>query len=196
VAEVFDVFLSHSHDDAEWVEQLAKSLEDQHSIKPWLDKWMLIPGQSWQPTMARGLASAASCVVCLGASTPDGWFRKEIEKALNRQASDAEFRVVPLLLPTVPDETVEGLKASFQADFLELNTWVDFRSDADESYSLHVLVCAIRGEAPGRWETSQSSLDGDGEEMTQKLRRLRELGDLVDERVVLEMQTKILERFL
>ena len=43
--ELFDVFLSHSHSDADAVEMLAKRLEDTEGLKVWLDKWTLIPGE-------------------------------------------------------------------------------------------------------------------------------------------------------
>jgi hypothetical protein len=62
-----DAFLSHSHENAVWVEALACRLEDEFGIKVWLDKWVLVPGKSWQPAMARGLEEAASCAVFIGA---------------------------------------------------------------------------------------------------------------------------------
>lgn len=195
---MFDVFLSHSHDDAEWVEGLARALEDQHDVKPWLDKWMLIPGQPWQPAMARALAEASNCVVCLGATTPHGWFHNEIQKALNRQATDPDFGVIPLLLPTADVGEADQLKRTFKETFLEINTWVDFRTGVDDRYAWYLLVCAIRGEAPGRWDGGNGEATEESVEMTRKLRRLRELrdGNLVDDLVALDMQAKILEKFL
>ena len=87
----FDVFLSHSHVDAKWAENLATRLESEVGFHVWLDKWVLIPGQSWQQAMARGLNQAKACAVCIGENTPLGWFREEIERALNRQAKDHPF---------------------------------------------------------------------------------------------------------
>lgn len=46
----FHAFLSYSHDDANWVENLAYRLEDQDGFKVWLDRWVLVPGKSWQQT--------------------------------------------------------------------------------------------------------------------------------------------------
>jgi hypothetical protein len=48
----FDVFLSHSHHDAVWVEKLASRLADEHEFLVWLDRWNLIPGKPWQQEMA------------------------------------------------------------------------------------------------------------------------------------------------
>jgi hypothetical protein len=94
-AREFNAFLSHSHDDAEWVQRLALRLEDECGFHVWLDRWRLVPGESWQQEMALGLDRADTCVVCVGSATPDGWFRQEIERALDIQSKDAAFRVIP-----------------------------------------------------------------------------------------------------
>ncbi len=140
-AEQFDVFLSYSHTDAEWVEHLARRLEDEHGFRVWLDKWVLVPGQPWQQAMARGIDQAGCCAVCIGEYTPIGWFKREIERALDRQTKVSSFRVIPVLLPIAKRINVD--------DFLELNTWVDFRG-ADQDYAFHVLVCGVKGIPPGR----------------------------------------------
>lgn len=89
--ETFDVFLSHSHTDAAWVEKLAMRLEDHAKLRVWLDKWILVPGERWQQAIARGLHQAKSCAVCISNQTPEGWFREEIERAINRQNKDSFF---------------------------------------------------------------------------------------------------------
>jgi hypothetical protein len=80
--------LSHPHQYGDWVEGLARRLEDEHQLRVWLDRWILVPGESWQQAMAKGLEEAASCAVCVGEKTPRGWFQQEAEKALNKQAND------------------------------------------------------------------------------------------------------------
>src|SRR5947207_1603762 len=47
----FDVFLSHSSPDKLAVEELARRLEDEAKLKPWLDKWNLVPGEPWQEAL-------------------------------------------------------------------------------------------------------------------------------------------------
>ncbi len=147
----FDVFLSHSHVDAVWVEQLAQRLEDEAGLLTWLDKWVLVAGQSWQQAMAQGLYQAKTCAVCIGERTPLGWFREEIERALNHQTRYPTFSVIPVLLPGAKTENVDN--------FLELRTWVDFREPADDAYAFHVLVCGIKGIAPGRWPFKKINKD-------------------------------------
>ena len=140
--EIYDVFLSHSHSDAKLVEELAKQLVDMKKLNVWLDKWILVPGEPWQQGMACGLNQAKSCVVCISKQTPMGWFKEEIERALNRQTADPSFRVIPVLLP--------GAKDFNGDDFLGLRTWVDFREGIDDAEAFHRLVSGIKGVAPRR----------------------------------------------
>ena len=146
----FEVFLSHAHVDADLVEKLAARLEDEADLRVWLDKWILIPGAHWQQEMARGLEEAKTCAVCIGRITPAGWFREEIERALNRQAKDSNFRVIPVILPDGDCSIVDN--------FLELRTWVVFRYGIDEGYAFHLLTCGVRGahleghlRRPAKW---------------------------------------------
>ena len=189
----WDVFLSHSHLDADWVEELAKRLEDERRLQPWLDRWVLVPGKPWQREIARGLEQASSCAVCLGRHTPQGWFENEIGKALNRQAKDREFRVIPVLLPGAN----AGLAETLQDTFLDLNTWVDFREQSDPDRAFHLLVCGVKGIAPGRW-TPPAPSNSPGAEIVEKLHQLQQLrqASLVDDTVAVDVQRKIVEKHL
>ncbi len=161
--ELFDVFLSHSHEDAEWVEKLAKRLEDDAELRVWLDKWIAVPGEHWQQAMARGLDQAKTCAVCIGDQTPEGWFREEFERALNRQTKDKSFRVIPVLLPNAKTINVDV--------FLELRTWVDFRTGLHDSRAFHRLVSGIRGVPPGRGPEEEMKSDSQHIMVREKLNK-------------------------
>jgi hypothetical protein len=186
----FNAFLSHSHNDAEWVQQIARRLEDECGFRVWLDRWRLVPGESWQQEMALGLDRADTCVVCVGSATPAGWFRQEIERALEIQSKDDSFRVIPLLLPDASTDRV--------SQFLGLRTWIDFRRGQDDQYAFHVLKCGINGEPPGRWpHNSGVSLNNTAWEVAErKLRELQRLEKYVREEVVIEIQRKILDQWI
>ena len=47
----FDIFLSHNSADKGLVEAMAEILQAE-GLKPWLDKWCLVPGQPWQQELA------------------------------------------------------------------------------------------------------------------------------------------------
>ena len=190
--EIFDVFLSHSHLDAVMVEELAKRLEDEFGFRVWLDKWILIPGESWQQAIVRGLDQAKSCAVCIGKETPNGWFREEIERAINRQTKDVSFKVIPVLLPNSQEVNVDN--------FLELRTWVKFKNSFDDPSALHVLVSGIKGVAPGRGpaspeEKASYSSHKQEREFLKQIQQLRS-ERLIDDEIAVEYQRKILDRFM
>jgi hypothetical protein len=186
---VFDVFLSHSHVDAEPVETLGEYLEDKATFRVWLDKWILVPGKHWQQEMAKGLDQAKTCAVCIGQETPRGWFKEEIERALNRQTKDDAFRVIPVILPG-GDKTVID-------EFLELRTWVHFSQGFDDGNALYLLSCGIKGISPGRGQTAKSVAPELNEirEHLAHLRALRQEG-LIDDPVAVDFQRQLVEKMI
>ena len=186
--KIYDVFLSHSHKDAECVESFAEKLEDEQKIKVWLDKWILIPGEPFRQELAKGLETAKTCAVFIGKETPRGWFNEEISKALNLQTAQKIFRVIPVLLPE-SDE-------SFVIDFLELRTWVDFRNGIDDKRKFHELTCGIKGIKPGRRFIS-SDYNIQKSALEEKLRELENVSHLIEMSVKSEVQKMILiEHFI
>lgn len=186
-SELYDVFLSHAHIDAEDVEVLGARLEDDAELRVWLDRWVLVPGEHWQQEMAKGLDQAQTCAVCVGKRTPDGWFREEIERALNRQTKDKVFRVIPVVLP--------GGNRSLVDSFLELRTWVDFKDGLADGYAFHVLTCGIKGVAPGRYRDESTASEVELVAVREKLVRIRALRQehLIDDDIALEYQRRILD---
>jgi hypothetical protein len=186
----YDVFLSHAHVDAEVVERLAAGLEDKEGLHVLLDKWVLIPGTHWQQEMAKGLEEARTCAVCIGRTTPAGWFREEIERALNRQTKDPGFRVIPVILP--------GGDSSVVDNFLELRTWVVFKNNLEEGDAFHLLTCGVRGVPPGRLPALPLNVDLDVAMTRDKLTRLRALRSerLIDDDIALEYQRRLLDQLM
>jgi tetratricopeptide (TPR) repeat protein len=147
-SEPFDVFLSHAHVDADVVKLLGARLTDEGKLRVWLDQWVLVPGELWVQGLAKGLAGAAACAVCIGRKTPSGWFEQEIQRALNRQAREPNFRVIPIILPDGDPSLVDN--------FLELRTWVQFQGSIEDRDALHRLISGIKGVSPGRQDASLS----------------------------------------
>ncbi|HVT14705.1 MAG TPA: toll/interleukin-1 receptor domain-containing protein [Thermoanaerobaculia bacterium] len=183
----FDVFLSHAHLDAEAVELLGRRLEDQAHLRVWLDRWVLVPGEPWQQGMSKGLDEAKTCAVCIGRHTPAGWFREEIEKALNRQTKEKEFRVIPVILP-------EGDRTLID-NFLELRTWVDFKNGLADGSAFHILVSGIRGLPPGRYPSVESD---EVIAIREKLLRIRAFRQeqLIDDSIAQEYQRRVLDQIM
>ncbi len=187
----FDVFLSYSHDDASCVEQLACVLEDIHKFRVWLDKWILPPGKLWQQEIFRALTQTAACVICIGSSTPKGWFLQEIHRALNIQSKDENFSVIPVILPGGHENMID--------DFLELHTWVDLSSGLKSEEAMHLLICGIKKIAPGRFVSARA--ESAKMTVTPVITRLKELAELreqkiIDEDVHKRFQINMLEDYL
>jgi hypothetical protein len=140
----FDIFLSHNSADKPAVEDIAQKLKNA-GVEPWLDKWYLVPGKTFQSGLADALRNCATCAVFIGPKGFGDWAREEVLIATNRAAKESGYRLIPILLPGVDDP----FDFSTLPPFLTQRTWVDFRKGLDDETPLRVLVNAIRGKPPG-----------------------------------------------
>jgi hypothetical protein len=140
----FDIFLSHHGGDKPVVEEIAHKLK-KAGLEPWLDKWYLVPGHTFQTGLADALRNTASCAVFIGPKGVGDWSREEILVAQDRAAKEAGYRLIPILLPGVEDP----FDYSKLPPSLVQRTWVDFRVGLDDERTLRALVNAIRGKPPG-----------------------------------------------
>jgi RNA polymerase sigma factor (sigma-70 family) len=148
----FDVFMCHSTADKAMVEGLAKRLKSE-GLKPWLDKWNLVPGEPWQPEIENALQKCRSCAVFIGPASSGPWQNEEMRAAIARRVDNrAKFRVIPVLLPKTRNRPSDNLPA-----FLTAATWVDFRKGLDDTEALRVLICGIRGVPPGESPAPRST---------------------------------------
>jgi hypothetical protein len=65
--------------------------------------------------------------------------------AQDRAAKEAGYRLIPILLPGVPDP----FDYNKLPPFLTQRTWIDFRKGFDDVKPLRVLINAIKGKPPG-----------------------------------------------
>ena len=129
----FDVFFSYHWSDHAAVEFVARRLTA-GGLRVFLDRWYLAAGQPWPQALERSLAICDAVAVFLGPSGMGSWQQREKDLALDRQAREAGFPVIPVLLP--------GSDPAL--DFLGLNTWVDLRAGLDDLRLLSVLEAGIR----------------------------------------------------
>ena len=135
----YDVFLSHKGDDKAEVELLGARLKGEAGLRPFLDKWHLVPGESWQPELEHAVDCSASAAIFFGPHGTGPWHTEEIQILLDKAARTRDdFRVIPVLLPGASADTVSV--------FLKQRTWVDFRSGLDNQSAFQRLVAGIKGE--------------------------------------------------
>jgi TIR domain len=107
----YDVFLSYHSRNHAAVEAVARQLREV-GLTVFLDRWYLVPGRQWPEVLEEVLHNCHAVAIFLG---PDGmgpWQQREKDLALDRQARDPTFPVIPVLLPSA-DPTL---------GFLGLNT--------------------------------------------------------------------------
>ena len=143
----WDVFLSYGSPDRAEVERLALYLEGL-GLRVLLDPWRLVPGQPFIPELREAIRAARSCAVFVGPSGTRPWQNREMEAALSQAVDRASsgdewpFRVFLVMLPGALDPSARDLPT-----YLDLNTWIDFRTPAglDDPDSLSRLVAGVRG---------------------------------------------------
>ncbi len=93
-------FLSYSGSDRVAAEALARGLMDA-GTPIWADMLpdCLVPGKPWPAQLERALLDCKGYLILIGAKRVQGWVRFELDYAVNRQAREADFPVVPLILP-------------------------------------------------------------------------------------------------
>ena len=137
----YQVFLSHSSADKDFVRQVAARLK-QDGVRYWFDEERLQPGEPWQKAIEEALPACESCAVFLNAAGRGPWHEAEMRAALSEQFEDDRgFRVIPVLLP--------GADASHVPLFLRQLTWVAFQDEpAAYEAAYQRLLRGIRGDEP------------------------------------------------
>ncbi len=138
----YDVFLNHATADKPAVEALARRLREDDGIEPFLDIWHLVPGTPRQEALEDALTASRTCAVFIGKEL-GLWQNEEMRVALDERVRDADFRVIPVLLPGASRPGGKDLPR-----FLRRLTWVDFRSGLDDE-AYQRFTSGIRGIAPG-----------------------------------------------
>jgi Tfp pilus assembly protein PilF len=189
----FDVFLSHNGRDKEAVEYLARRLVQEAKLRPWLDKWELVPGEAWQEALEAGIGASRTCAVFLG---PDGvgpWQNEEMRAALSDRVSREGFRVIPVLLPGALRPEGKELPR-----FLSRLTWVDFNGPEGlkDDLAFGRLVAGVRGVAPGGDGRTGPPPDPAAETSRRRRRVLLILLTAFMLTVALTIAADIVERFL
>jgi WD40 repeat protein/energy-coupling factor transporter ATP-binding protein EcfA2 len=130
----YDVFLSYNSSDHVIVAKIADMLEER-GLRCFLDRWYLMPGDSWLRALEKALDNSRTIAVFLGPGGLGPWQQREQELALDRQSKNPAYRVIPVLLP----------QSDPALGFLSTNMWVDFRDGVDAG-QLDWMAAAIRGD--------------------------------------------------
>ena len=109
------VFISYSHEDREFVDQLAIQLV-RHKVNLWLDKWELHVGDSLTSRIQEALTDASALLVVFSpASVNSDWCTRELNAGLVRELEERRVIVLPVLKEDC--EIPLFLRDKFYADF-------------------------------------------------------------------------------
>lgn len=113
------VFISHSHQDKDFVDRLAMQLV-YHRVRVWVDRWELNVGDSLTTRIEREISGASALLLVLSrASVASDWVRRELNAGLVRELEEKRVVVMPVLKEEcdVPLFLRDKLYADFRTDF-------------------------------------------------------------------------------
>ncbi len=105
---IYDVFISHANKDKiEYVEQLKQSL-DKLKINIFYDKDTLEWGDKWKDKILEGVEKAEFAIIVISENFFDReWTEKELNEFLNRQNSNGQKIILPILHNITVDQLTE-----------------------------------------------------------------------------------------
>lgn len=113
------VFLSHSSKDKDLAINLATDLR-KNGVETWLDKWEILPGDSFRRKIDEGISQATHFVVLLTTNSLESeWVQTEIDAAMIRKI-EGQCRLIPVLYKIDFKEmplTLRGLSSVYINDY-------------------------------------------------------------------------------
>jgi hypothetical protein len=133
----FDVFLSHRHRDASFVEQIDAFLRVKAGFSVWYDARELAGGALLASDLQSAIERCRSIlIVASDGAVSSGWVKNEYNAAMDERANQPGFRVVPL---RVGNANVDGL--------MQGSTWIDVPEKLiDERTALSIVQAFYPGE--------------------------------------------------
>ena len=140
VSKMTQVFLSHSSADAAGAKAVAQLLRNA-GLPVWLDLDQLKPGDLWQPLLEAALKASTHFVVLAGATGVQRWVDREVRYAVDRNTTDSNYRVIPLLGPGANEDALPP--------FLKQHQYLRFDPREPDAGAIQQVAAAILG-APAK----------------------------------------------
>lgn len=92
------LFISYSHEDRSFVEQLATDLKTK-GLRVWYDQWELKVGNSLIEKISFGIKSQDFLIIVLSkSSVKSEWVRKELNAALIKELQEKRVVILPVVI--------------------------------------------------------------------------------------------------
>jgi len=109
------IFLCHSSKDKEFVEQIAKDLND-HGVDVWYDKWEIKVGDSIIQKINSGIEDSSHMGMILSPhSIESNWVKKEFDAGLIKEIDTKKVVLLPILFKKCLIPTI--IKSKMYANF-------------------------------------------------------------------------------
>lgn len=131
---IYHAFISYSSSHRPQVQEIADIL-NQRGCSCFFDQWYLNPGRCWMEELENSLNASRSVAVFVGPGEMRPWQKREVAFAIDRQARDPRFPVIPVLLPGCDPPL----------GFLSQLTWIDLRQPAAKTSQIDRLARIIQG---------------------------------------------------
>lgn len=143
------IFISYSHNDKAFVEELASQLV-KHDAHVWVDTWELNVGDSIVSRVQEAIQDSSALLIVLSkASVASEWCKKELNAGLMRELDERRVIVLPVL--------VEDCEIPV---FLREKMYADFRKDFESGLkALLEAVARVTKIDQGRLKTAKSQID-------------------------------------
>jgi len=143
------VFISYSHDDADFVDQLAMHLVAENA-RVWVDRWELHVGDSLHRRIEGAMDQASAVLFVLSpASVASEWCQRELSAGLVRELEENRVIVLPVL--------VEDCEVPL---FLRDKMYADFRRDFDGGLrQVREALARVTSEHLGRLDEAEGHID-------------------------------------
>ncbi len=134
----YDVFLSHSSQNKDVVQDLANRLKSD-GVRVWLDEWEIRPGDSIPAKVEDGLENSRVLVLCMSAEAfGSDWTQLESHTFRFKDPLNQNRRFIPLRLDDTP---TKGSLAQF--------SYIDWRtSESEREYTKLLNACKTVEELP------------------------------------------------
>lgn len=143
------VFISYSHEDADFVDQLAFHLVADNA-RVWVDRWELHVGDSLRQRIEAAIEQASAVLFVLSpASVASDWCQRELSAGLVRELEERRVVVLPVLV------------ADCQVPlFLRDKMYADFRSDFDRGLrQVREALAKVTSQGLGRMDEVDGHID-------------------------------------
>lgn len=136
------IFISYSHNDKDFVDQLASNLV-RHKARVWVDRWELNVGDSIIDRIQNAIQESDAFIIIISKSSMNSdWCKKELSSGFLRELEEKRVIVLPVLL-----ENAE------MPIFLRGKMYADFRTNFDDGFKkILEAIASVTSDTQGRIE--------------------------------------------